>query len=100
MKNQITETVPFWGDLDRRKAAFLRTELSDISSLIADMACNGATETELASAINHSANVIGIMKNCIDLIKKSECENEISELRQKYQLVRRNRDFHSFDEEE
>lgn len=60
------------------------TEMGMISNLITDMTLAGATDNELARAVRHSMVVIDAEKHKLDY-KKSEIDNNISELKRKYQ---------------
>lgn len=60
-------------------------EMGVISNLITDMTLSGgATEDELARAVKHSMVVIDAEKHKLDY-KRSEIENNIDELKRKYQ---------------
>ena len=56
-----------------------------ISNLITDMTLRGADEDELARAVKHSMVVIDAEKHKLDY-KRSEQENGIPELKQKWQI--------------
>ena len=60
-------------------------EMGIISNLITDMTLRGATEDDLARAVKHSMVVIDAEKHKLDY-KRSERENGIQELKQKYQI--------------
>ena len=60
------------------------TEMGKISNLITDMTLAGAGQDELARAVRHSMVVIDAEKHKLDY-KKSESDNNISALREKYQ---------------
>ena len=60
-------------------------EMGVISNLITDMTLRGADEDELARAVKHSMVVIDAEKHKLDY-KRSEKENGIQELKQKYQI--------------
>lgn len=60
-------------------------EMGVISNLITDMTLRGADEDELARAVKHSMVVIDAEKHKLDY-KRSERENGIPELKQKWQL--------------
>lgn len=55
-----------------------------VSNLITDMTLKGATESEMVRAVKHSMVVIDAEKHKLDY-KKSEKDNGIAELKQKYQ---------------
>lgn len=60
-------------------------EMGVISNLITDMTLRGADEKELARAVKHSMVVIDAEKHKLDY-KRSERENGIPELKQKWQI--------------
>lgn len=60
-------------------------EMGVISNLITDMTLRGADEDELAHAVKHSMVVIDAEKHKLDY-KRSERENGIPELKQKWQI--------------
>ena len=60
-------------------------EMGVISNLITDMTLAGATTDELARAVRHSMVVIDAGKHKLDY-KKSEVDNNIKALKQKYQI--------------
>lgn len=60
-------------------------EMGVISNLITDMTLRGADEGELARAVKHSMVVIDAEKHKLDY-KRSERENGIPELKQKWQI--------------
>ncbi|WP_223381445.1 helix-turn-helix domain-containing protein [Faecalibacterium prausnitzii] len=60
-------------------------EMGIISNLITDMTLRGADEKELARAVKHSMVVIDAEKHKLDY-KRSERENGIQELKQKWQI--------------
>ena len=60
-------------------------EMGIISNLITDMTLRGAGEDELARAVKHSMVVIDAEKHGLDY-KRSEKENGIQELKQKWQI--------------
>ena len=60
------------------------TEMGMVANLITDMTIKGCTEEELARAIKHSMVVIDAPKHHLDW-KRSEQENGIPELKEKYQ---------------
>ena len=60
------------------------SEMGKIANLITDMTVIGCTDEELARAIRHSMVVIDAPKHKLDY-KRSEKENRIQELKQKYQ---------------
>ena len=59
-------------------------EMGVISNLITDMTLAGASDDELARAVRHSMVVIDAEKHKLDY-KRSEIENNISDLKAKYQ---------------
>lgn len=60
-------------------------EMGIISNLITDMTLRGATPEDLERAVKHSMVVIDAEKHGLDY-KRSERENGIQELKQKYQI--------------
>ena len=60
-------------------------EMGVISNLITDMTLRGASEDELARAVKHSMVVIDAEKHKLDY-KRSEKENGIQELKEKWQI--------------
>lgn len=60
------------------------TEMGMVANLITDMTLQGCTQDELARAIKHSMVVIDAPKHGLDY-KRSEQENGIKQLREKYQ---------------
>lgn len=60
-------------------------EMGVISNLITDMTLRGASEEELARAVKHSMVVIDAEKHKLDY-KRSERENGIQELKEKWQI--------------
>lgn len=60
-------------------------QMGVVSNLITDMTLKGATESELARAVRHSMVVIDAEKHGLDY-KRSEKDNGIAELKQKYQM--------------
>lgn len=60
-------------------------EMGIISNLITDMTLRGADEKELARAVKHSMVVIDAEKHKLDY-KRSEKENGIQELKEKWQI--------------
>lgn len=59
-------------------------EMGMVSNLITDMTIKGASPDEIARAVKHSMVVIDAQKHNLDW-RKSELDNNISELRLKYQ---------------
>lgn len=59
-------------------------QMGIVSNLISDMTLKGATDQELARAVKHSMVVIDAEKHGLDY-KRSEKENGIDELKNKYQ---------------
>lgn len=60
-------------------------EMGVISNLITDMTLRGAPESDIARAVKHSMVVIDAEKHGLDY-KRSERENGIQELKQKWQI--------------
>lgn len=63
----------------------LQKEMGKISNLITDMSLMGANDDEIARAVRHSMVVVDSPKHKLDYTR-SEIENDIAELRRKYQL--------------
>ena len=61
-----------------------QNEMGKISNLITDMTLKGASDQELARAVKHSMVVIDAAKHKLNY-KKSEVDNNIAELKRKYQ---------------
>lgn len=61
-----------------------QTEMGIISNLITDMTIKGASDNEIARAVKHSMVVIDANKHKLNY-KQSEIDNNISELKLKYQ---------------
>ena len=59
-------------------------EMGKVSNLITDMTIRGASDRELEMALKHSMVVIDAEKHKLDY-KRSEIDNHIAELKQKYQ---------------
>lgn len=59
-------------------------EMGEVSNLITDMTLKGATDDELTRAVKHSMVVIDAEKHNLDW-RKSEIENDIPGLKEKYQ---------------
>lgn len=66
------------------KKSRLGTEMGMIANLITDMTLQGCTDEELTRAIKHSMVVVDAPKHELDF-KRSESENRIKELKEKYQ---------------
>lgn len=62
-----------------------QNEMGKISNLITDMSLRGASDDEMARALRHSMVVIDAGKHKLNY-KKSEIDNDISELKKKYQV--------------
>lgn len=62
-----------------------QNEMGKISNLITDMTIAGADQPDLVKAVKHSMCVIDAYKHELDY-KRSERENDIASLRNKYQL--------------
>lgn len=56
---------------------------NDISTLLVEMAANGAEPDELIRATNHSMAIIDAPKKGTDIMKSAE-ENRIADLERKY----------------
>lgn len=62
-----------------------QTEMGKISNLIADMTLFGAPDEDMVKAVRHSMVVIDAGKHKLDY-KRSEVENDIAELKKKWQV--------------
>ena len=62
-----------------------QNEMGIISNLITDMTLIGANDADLAKAVRHSMVVIDAEKHKLDY-KKSELENNVKALKEKYQI--------------
>lgn len=71
-------------DKPYRRMKDTQKQMGVISNLIMDMTLKGAKEEELARAVKHSMCVIDAEKHNLDY-KRSEKENRIAELKQRYQ---------------
>ena len=67
-----------------RRMKDTQKQMGVISNLIMDMTLKGAKDEELARAVKHSMTVIDAEKHNLDY-KRSEQENRIKELKQRYQ---------------
>ena len=67
-----------------RKMKDTQKQMGVVSNLITDMTIRGATDDELACAVRHSMVVIDAEKHGLNY-KKSEKDNRIAELKQRYQ---------------
>lgn len=67
-----------------KKMTDTQKEMGMVTNLIADMGLKGAPEEDLVKAIKHSMVVIDAEKHGLDY-KRSEKDNDIAELRLKYQ---------------
>lgn len=63
---------------------YTQKQMGMVSNLITDMTIKGATPAELAKAVRHSMVVIDAYKHKLDY-RKSEIDNDIATLRNKYQ---------------
>lgn len=63
---------------------YKQIQMGVVSNLITDMTLKGADENELARAVRHSMVVIDAVKHKLDY-KRSEKDNGIQELKEKYQ---------------
>lgn len=67
-----------------RRMKNTQTEMGKISNLITDMTLKGANEDEMAKAVRHSMVVIDAEKHILNY-KKSEVDNDIASLKNRYQ---------------
>lgn len=78
------EAYPYYDGMkvmDKRTKAL---KMGDVSNLITDMTIKGASDDEIARAVRHSMVVIDAMKHKLNY-KQSEIDNNIPELKKKYQ---------------
>ena len=85
VRQQTNITVLAKPEFDQMKKEEKQREMGVISNLITDMTLRGADEDELARAVKHSMVVIDAEKHKLDY-KRSERENGIPELKQKWQI--------------
>ena len=74
----------YFGDKEFKKMNNTQVEMGKVSNLITDMTLKGASQEELARAVRHSMVVIDAEKHHLDY-KKSEIDNDIPTLKNKYQ---------------
>lgn len=78
------EAYPGYPGMKKMKPQTKQNEMGRVSNLITDMTIGGAREDEIARAVKHSMVVIDAEKHNLDY-KRSEKENNIKELRDRYQ---------------
>ena len=78
------EAYPGYDGMKKMSKQQKGIEMGKVSNLITDMYLKGASEEELAKAVKHSMVVIDAEKHKLDY-RKSEKDNDIPALRQKYQ---------------
>lgn len=86
-KKEDSNGVTHYYNADGKEYRIMRNtgnEMGRISNLISDMTIKGAQPDELARAVRHSMVVIDAEKHHLDY-KRSEIDNNIKELRDKYQ---------------
>jgi DNA-binding NarL/FixJ family response regulator len=66
------------------KETYMQTQMGEVSNLITDMTIRGASDSEIARAVKHSMVIIDSYKHNLNY-KLSYEENQIQELRKKYQ---------------
>lgn len=71
-------------DAPKVKHQTMQTQMGVVSNLITDMTLQGAPSDEIARVVKHSMVVIDSEKHHLDY-KRSEIDNDISELKAKYQ---------------
>jgi len=85
LKNiDLEELYPPYEGMHRMTPREKGLEMGKITNLITDMTFQGATDKELERALRHSMVVIDAEKHDLDF-RRSERENHISELKEKYQ---------------
>lgn len=78
------EEYPGYSGMKKMKSQTKQNEMGRVSNLITDMTIQGAREDEIVRAVKHSMVVIDAEKHNLDY-KRSEKDNNIKELREKYQ---------------
>lgn len=66
------------------KPSYMQNQMGEVSNLITDMTIRGANQSELARAVRHSMVIIDSEKHGLNY-KQSYIDNNISELKKKYQ---------------
>jgi hypothetical protein len=85
LRYKLPKDSPLLKDENKKKlAADKQKQMGRVSNLITDMSLQGASSDHLARAVRHSMVVIDSEKHGLD-IKASERENNIRELKQRYQ---------------
>lgn len=85
LKNiDLEELYPSYPGMSKMTPREKGLEMGKITNLITDMNAQGASDKELERALRHSMVVIDAEKHNLDY-KRSEQENKIAELKQKYQ---------------
>ena len=85
LKNiDLEEMYPSYPGMHKMTPHEKGLEMGKITNLITDMTFQGATDKELERALRHSMVVIDAEKHNLDY-RRSEQENKIAELKQKYQ---------------
>ena len=79
-----SEAYPAYKGMKTMTEAYKQKQMGVVSNLITDMTLKGASDDELARAVKHSMVVIDAVKHNLDY-KRSEKENGIAELKEKYQ---------------
>lgn len=79
------EAYPGYPGMKKISVGYKNKQMGVVSNLITDMTIAGASWPELARAVKHSMVIIDAEKHGLDW-KRSEKENGIRELREKYQV--------------
>lgn len=79
------DAYPYEEGMKVMQKSEVQKEMGTISNLITDMTLRGANETEIVRAVKHSMVVIDAEKHKLNY-KKSEKDNGIAELRNRYQI--------------
>lgn len=79
-----SEEYPAYPGMKRITSQGKQTEMGKATNLITDMTLKSANDADLAKAIRHALTIIDAEKHNLDY-KRSEDENDIKELKKKYQ---------------
>lgn len=78
------ERYPYYEGMRVMDETNKQNQMGRVSNLITDMSIKGASHSEIARAVRHSMVVIDAVNHKLDW-KQSELDNNIAELRKKYQ---------------
>lgn len=79
-----SEAYPGYDGMPKIKSQTKQTEMGKVTNLITDMTLQGAPPEDVVKAVKHSMVIIDSEKHNLDY-KRSERENDIAELKKKYQ---------------